>query len=307
MTPTDAPPRDGRPDDDVPKTYLYLRLSIILAVVLLLSSILVEWLTIRCLQTSVSAYYYTPVRAILVGTFFAIGFALVVYKGQDLREDFFLNLAGMFIAIVAIAPTLDVGTCSSIRREADPILADGTVAPWLIANVRNNMYALIAAGTIAVVVAAILAATDPRRPKPRVLAPHRAMFGSEPGSDDTFQRIMRLLGATVLFVIATAILVLVWDDFHELAHGYAAVAFFASLIAAVGFQAAYQWGRKPRWAKGYAAFAIAMAVVGVLAFVLDLGAHETFVLELLETLLFASYWLAQTVEKHRPATGGAPA
>ena len=84
---TDAPTTSLK-SGDVIKTYRYLRLGIIGAVVLLVISILIEHFKVtngvgnHCWQTSISAYYYTPVRGILVGSLFVIGFALIVYKGR---------------------------------------------------------------------------------------------------------------------------------------------------------------------------------------------------------------------------------
>ena len=50
---------------DVIKTYRYLRIGMIGAVVLLAASIGIERSKVDCWQTSISAYYYTPARAVL--------------------------------------------------------------------------------------------------------------------------------------------------------------------------------------------------------------------------------------------------
>ena len=34
-----------------------------------------------------TAYYYTPVEAIFVGTMMAVGLSLIVYKGRNRGED----------------------------------------------------------------------------------------------------------------------------------------------------------------------------------------------------------------------------
>ena len=93
---TSADQRELR-QDDIQKTYRSLRIGIVLSVFVLFASIFLEWSKSHCWQSSISAYYYTPVRAVLVGSLFAVGLALIVYKGQDPREDFCLNLAGMFV------------------------------------------------------------------------------------------------------------------------------------------------------------------------------------------------------------------
>ncbi|MBA3654232.1 MAG: hypothetical protein H0W70_08560 [Actinobacteria bacterium] len=40
-----------------------------------------------CWQTSISAYYYTPVRAVFVGALMAIGLSLIVIKGSPWRRS----------------------------------------------------------------------------------------------------------------------------------------------------------------------------------------------------------------------------
>ena len=57
------------------------------------------------LQDSMSAYYYTVMRDELVGVLFAVGSLLVLYKGYTWLEDWALNLAGVFLAGVALFPT----------------------------------------------------------------------------------------------------------------------------------------------------------------------------------------------------------
>lgn len=108
---------------DVTKTYNYLRIGMIGAVVLLAASIIWERLKVDCWPTSISAYYYTPVRAIFVGSMIAVGLSLIVYKGRTPLEDTFLNFAGMLAPVVAIAPTTDIGSCWSIAPSPLPLKA----------------------------------------------------------------------------------------------------------------------------------------------------------------------------------------
>lgn len=65
------------------KTYNYLRMAMIALVVTLGTSVIVEWWQggKQCLQTSISAYYYTPAQAIFAGSLIAIGVCMVVIKG----------------------------------------------------------------------------------------------------------------------------------------------------------------------------------------------------------------------------------
>ena len=89
---------------DAIKTYRYLRVGMIGAVVLLAASISIEIVKAGCAQTSISAYYYTPARAIFVGAMFVVGVSLIVYKGRTPWEDNWLNVAGMLAPVVAVVP-----------------------------------------------------------------------------------------------------------------------------------------------------------------------------------------------------------
>jgi hypothetical protein len=59
------------------------------------------------LQGSMSAYYHAgggAVRDVFVGSLFAIGVFLMLYKGFTDFENWALNLAGGFLLIVAVVP-----------------------------------------------------------------------------------------------------------------------------------------------------------------------------------------------------------
>lgn len=56
-------------------------------------------------QESISAYYHTSMGDIFVGSLCAIGAFLYFYKGVSPRENIALNIAGIFIALVAFLPT----------------------------------------------------------------------------------------------------------------------------------------------------------------------------------------------------------
>src|SRR4051794_16730122 len=97
------------------KTYRYLRMAMIAMIVLLGASLVIEWSKTdpRCLQTSISAYYYTPVRAIFVGALISIGVCMVLLKGNTEPEDILLNVAGILAPVVALVRTPGAGRCHS--------------------------------------------------------------------------------------------------------------------------------------------------------------------------------------------------
>src|SRR3954452_6557540 len=131
------------------KTYLYLRVGLVALALFLGASLVIElafgdtdWLG------SISAYYYTPVRSVFVGTLCAMGVCLIAIKGRDRpREDLMLNLAGMCAPVVALCPTPleDSAACGGATRCVPDAFVPGVV---------NNIEALIVVGVIAVLFAA---------------------------------------------------------------------------------------------------------------------------------------------------------
>ena len=72
-----------------------------------------------CFQTSISAYYYTPVHGVFIGALVAVGTCLICLRGNTDAEDILLNLAGMFAPVVALVPTPGTGSCGSVLTTAD--------------------------------------------------------------------------------------------------------------------------------------------------------------------------------------------
>ena len=290
--------------DDVFRTYLYLRIGIVLAVTLLFVSIGIEARKAGCFQDSISAYYYTPVQAIFVGTLFAVGLALVAYVGEDLWEDFFLNLAGTSAPIVAVAPTLGAGQCWSVAPKAQALIEDGSLAAWVSANIDNNVLALLIVGFLSFLVAAAMTIRSPENRErfaelrqPERMKQIRQGSGLE-AEERPLVMTLEMLGASLIVLILALVLFLSWDGIYTLAHGYAAVFFFACLTVAILFQARFKRRTgKVEWARRYRTIAILMVAVGVGFAVFDAGDHEIALLETFEIVLFALYWILQTFEK----------
>jgi hypothetical protein len=269
----------GSPGQDAIKTYRYLRIGIVAVVVLLAASIAYERLQVDCWQTSISAYYYTPVRAVFVGGLVAIGVALIVIKGSTTPEDIFLNLAGMLAPVVAFVPTANPGTCWSVRPIPLPV-QDGKLAPWVEANIHNNITALLVAATIGLLAAVVLAQL--KGPGP-VTALRTTDLETQLG----------LLGAAVLLALGTAAF-LFWDGFATHAHYIAAITMFACLAVATAANAREVWTSAPRYARVYLAIAVLMVVTAAL-FATSLT-HKVLIIEAVEITLFAAAWVAQTFE-----------
>ncbi len=266
-------------------TYRYLRISMVGAVLLLAVSVAIERSQVDCWQTSVSAYHYTPVKAIFVGVLMAVGLCLIVIKGSTSWEDAALNAAGMLAPIVALVPTSDVGTCWSQTPIPLPVNDEGDLADWVVANIDNNISALIVTGIVGLIVAAVIASVATRSMKAIAeVGPVRMRLG--------------LLGAMV-FLIGGAVVFAFWDGFDIRAHGLAAVTMFLFLAIAVGLNA-WQQRNTPTarvyfWL--YASIAFSMVAAAVVMFPMGSGwDHMVLVLEATEITLFAVFWLVQTKE-----------
>jgi hypothetical protein len=269
---------------DAIKTYRYLRIGMIGAVALLAASIGIERSKVDCWQTSISAYYYTPVRAIFVGTMIAVGLSLIVYKGRGTWEDTFLNFAGMLAPVVAVVPTTDVGHCWSVPPVPLPVKEDGSLADWVVANIDNNIYALLIAGGVGLAVAAVTAIVAYRS----VRAPIQQ---GEPGT-------LISLAVTALALLLVWWLIQNWGDFDTRAHGIAAVLMFVFLIGAIVVKAVDHWNEQNRvWFQVYAAVAALMILGGILIpWTRIFDEHTSFALEAYEIAFFAVYWIVQTAE-----------
>jgi hypothetical protein len=87
-------------------SYLLMRLLIgVLAVLLPVVLILVNWAIGHGFQPSLSGYYYTPMRNVFIGTLCAIGVFLVSYYGYDRADRLITDCAGLCTILVAFFPT----------------------------------------------------------------------------------------------------------------------------------------------------------------------------------------------------------
>ncbi|MGN6754093.1 MAG: hypothetical protein ACTHJJ_16255 [Intrasporangium sp.] len=267
---------------DAVKTYRYLRVAMIGMVVLLGAALLHEWWVTgwRCLQPSVSAYYYTPVRGALVGALVAVGVCLVVIKGNTDWEDILLNLGGGAAPLIALVPTPEPGPCRSV-----PVEVGDTPA-----NVANNVFALLVLGLTGILVT-IVVARRALRPGQRLQPAVR--FG--------------VLAMVVLYVAVLISFFAARSLFLERAHYAAALLLFACMVAVVTINAwayghQHAQGALPTpsdYANRYAAVAVVM--VGSLALMLAWRAlfgwaHALLWIEGVLVGCFAVFWALQTRE-----------
>lgn len=264
------------------RTYGYLRLALAGLVLLLFTAVAVEWLATgtSCLQTSISAYWHTPARAVFVGVLVTMGVCLVALKGNTRGEDVALNFAGMLAPGVAFVPTGDPGTCSSV-----PITA-GDVAP-AVANNMQSLFVLGAAGFVVALVLAVRSAGAQGLPR-----------GDRLGLAVAFTV---MAGGAVWFYVART-------SFLEHGHDAAAIPMFLAIVVAVWLngrdvsRAVTQGSMDARaghYVPVYRAIATAMLVtlgVTVAATFLSPWDHLVLWVEVVLILLFAGFWVVQTVE-----------
>lgn len=87
-------------------SYLLMRVLIgVIAVLLPFALILANWIIGHGVQSSVSGYYYTPMRNIFVGSLCAIGVFLISYDGYDLADRAITDAAGLCAICIACFPT----------------------------------------------------------------------------------------------------------------------------------------------------------------------------------------------------------
>lgn len=278
------------------RTYLYLRVGLVALALFLGAALALEialgdgpWLG------SISAYFYTPVRSVFVGTLCAMGVCLIALRGRDRpREDLMLNLAGMCAPVVALVPT---------PLEDDPVCggAPRCVPDAYVPGVENGIGALLVVAVIAVP----FAARTVRR-------------GSASSRD-----LVSLAASAGFVVVVGGWFLVARSSFVDYAHYGTAVPMFGLIVAVALVNAArvdefveaggtLTMGAAATYKRLYRAIAYAMGVVigaALALFVVQAVAgeppfpHWVFVVEALLLVLFAAYWILQTLQY---AVDGAP-
>lgn len=275
-------------------SYRYLRLAIPVVIITLFVSLFLERAHTTCWNDSVSAYYYTPVHSVFVATLGVIGVALFVIRGATLFEEILLNMSAVLAPVVAFIPTSwsnhdcpsNLNTPSQIKFLDNHLGGNHFFADFS----ANNLTALIIGGIVAVVLTSLLTIAN------RQTAPSAA---SRVEKWIPLEVLVPAIGGVL--VIATGI---IWQqtwpaNFNTHAHGYAAVTMFV-LVGIVIFSTAWRLHKaRSGWAYPYFASVGLMLVGGVGVYVA--GAiiswrHQTLILEAIEVIAFAFFWLIRTIE-----------
>lgn len=282
------------PQRDALTTYRYLRIAMPLLVVMLGTSVVHQILAPvpDCWLGSISAYYYTPTRAVFVACLCAIGASLVVYHGNTPREDFALDVAGFMAFVVAFVPTplrgLDVDPQQPACQRSN-VPTDGQ----LTAAIDNNLLALLVTATF------VLAVVIWFRSMNDAPAPVSAAL-----------------------VLLTAVLALGWllyavdrSLIRSAGHGAAAGLLFAGIVAVVALNAIPSTRLDPlavaapasylRWYRAILGLMVlAIVVLGLVALSKRFD-HTIFWLESAVIGLFAVFWVVQSKELWGDAYRGA--
>lgn len=275
------------PSTSLERTYRYLRLSLVGVVVLISVALWSEWMTEGPLG-SVSASYYTPAGAIFVGGVFAVALALLALSGHSFGQVS-LDLAAIVAPLIAIVPA---PVFSGDLPGAVAVDCGAAIEPCVpiafVPAVHNGMTALVATAVVGWVAALVLAAVQ-----------------------RTFSR--RTVWSLVVTGAIITVVTLWWrlapDAFLRAGHVVAAASFFA-FIAVAALASALDAGRADR--RGYRAvyLGIAIGIIVVLAALLAViivgffgvvlpepgGVTAVFAGEAVALLLFAAFWVVQTIE-----------
>jgi hypothetical protein len=208
---------------DTLSTYRHLRIAMPLLLAMLLIAVgLRAWSAPPglCFEGSISAYYFTSVRAVFVAALCALGTCLIVYRGNTDGEDIALNASGALAFVVAFVPT-GVPSTTGVTCSASNVPGPGQLAD----AVNNNMVAWIIVAFVALLAALLLVDGTTRR------------AGNARG-----RAILAFLAVLVLGSLAFAL----WPEgFRDHAHVLAAFGTFIGILAVVLLNA-LNTGLQPR-------------------------------------------------------------
>ena len=264
----------------VERTYFSLRLALSSLMAVLVIALLIHAVATHCVRQSISAYYYTPMLPMFVGTLIAVGTCLIAYQGTTYIENILLDIAGFFAFMVAFVPT------SPTDKSCQASIVQSTIDESVITPldfVHFNVYPLLWI-TIAATAMALVA---------------RAKSKKDDGKKPELIRIGAGLGAQVFII---AFIWLLPDGFKSVAHWFAATGLFVCIIAVVWSN---HLGRSETragdgwWSRNIYAMVIAfmglILVVTAVMLVTDWAYRVTFV-EFGLVVGFAVFWGIQTAD-----------
>ena len=267
---------EGDLADAALKTYRYVRLSLIVLVAALASSVVLERAHAKHLQDSISAYYYTPTHSIFVATFVGMGICLIALKGSNDTEDLLLNIGGILAPIVALVPTTEPSNIYGSKALTI------TKARTLIGN---NVIAILIAGVIALGIAyAADKSNAARSTAPKLRMPDK--WG--------------LAVTAALIIIGSGLYWKRRDFFLKHAHTASAIAMALILASVVVFNALRANSRDRRKYRNFYWIAVGIMALGAVPVIVHLASSDfkpwNFALESIVMGGFTTFWIMQTFE-----------
>jgi hypothetical protein len=280
---------DGSSNTNVLGTYRSLRIGVVILVLMLFASVFIQAASAGwCLQSSISAYFFTDAHTIFIAVLCALGTLLLVYKGSSDTEDVLYDFAGFWAFLVATVPTgwpTNLGSGGGRMRG----LCGGPGLPpdYNAGHAIGNNVSVVFVGALLVLVASVSFASG--------------AFG---GSWTPVGTLARIVGGVVTAILAfTFVFTPHWFERHG--HSIAAVAMFSFVVLAVWANAVLS--ESDKYVFGYRIIGISMAATLIAVLVLSMTLHWTLwvlVAEVVLVLEFAAFWVIQTVELwntvHRP-------
>lgn len=295
------------------RTYQSIRLGVVAVILALGFAVAME---IRdspdaCVQRSLSAYYYTPVRPVFVGALLIIGFAMIAIWGRTPWEDIALNLSGLLLMVVALVPTLDANYCSLPKAMRGQVPSTETKSIADDALITANAEAVSRSFTALLFVLAVILAF-------LATAGVKAYFRGSPSERPTKRAMVSYAVTWGLTAIAGLIYWVLFQDadhsdsaFNHKVHSWSANIAVALIILAVVFAAVQKAQSddtaKTKWVWFYGLVAAAMVSAAVVikgGDKVDLFSrwtwgddHPTFLVEAILIALIGIFWILQTIDR----------
>lgn len=267
------------PTTSLRRTYRYLRIAVAGSVLVVFTAIAFAMPDVGLLP-SISHYFYTPANAMFTGALIAVSVCLFSLSGRGIGRVL-LNAAAALAPLVAIVPTtIAPGSAPGVAADCAGGV-DACVPAAFDPAVDNGVATYLVIGVLVVILAVVL-----------------TLLGQVGGS-----------GTAVSIAVAATILLAVWltwwlarAAFVQGAHTAAAMGFFAAIVAvAVANVFAPSLPDPPPGLKvAYIVIAVAMTVIvaGIPLYgPLHAGpVYGTFVGEVVALVLFATFWILQSVQ-----------
>ena len=265
---------------DLLRTYRFVRMALVILVLLLGTSVLMYVAEHGMLQ-SISASYYTPVKAVFVASLCATGALLLVYQGGTPLEDVLLNGSGFFAFIVAFVPTRPEDTCvpSAIPSDVQEAIGNNVGALFILAIVTFAAVTYI------------------------------QLFHTSPAERELSKGVGIAIAVSLLAFLALAGY---RGGFMCHGHNTAAILLFIGIVATVftnGLGLARKQSREDgrpwqehiwnRYFWGFVLMVVSIAVIAITGPWLGWLDHWVFWLEAALIAQFGLFWLTQTIELWR--------